>query len=120
VRLRLDDRSRRHLAVGAGILLAGLVAAVVIHVRSGTDPEALLELSPETSKKYLHDLEMYGGTANVLAVQIETWFEGLWHGRALAWTVAVLSVLGSLGYVFLTVVLPPDRDPDAHVPGPGA
>ncbi len=116
MRVALDDRGRRHLRVAAGLLVAGLVAAVVIYVRAGADAETLLEFSPETSKKDLRDLELYGGTANVLAVQFQTWLAGLWHGRALAGTVAVLSVLASLAYAFFTVVLPPYRKPDDAPP----
>ena len=110
---RLADPRTRHYLVAAAILLAGLIGAIVIYLRAGSAPGALMEFSPETSKKYLRDLELYGGTANVLAVQFQTWFAGLWRGRALAYTVAVLSALASLGYVFFAVVLPPLRDPDA-------
>jgi len=105
------DHRRRHLSVAAAILLAGLVAATFIYLRAGGGAEALLELSPETSKKYLRDLEMYGGTANVLAVEFSAWFAGLWHGRRLAYTTATLSFLGSLAYLFFTLVLPPYEDP---------
>ncbi len=113
MRWRFPDPRTRHYLLAAAILLAGLITAVVIYLRAGSAPETLLELSPETSKKYLRDLELYGGTANVLAVQFQTWFDGLWHGRRLAYTVAVISALTSLGYVFFAVVLPPYRDPDA-------
>ncbi len=112
MRTRFADPRTRHYLIAAIILLAGLIAAVVISLRAGSAPETLLELSPETSKKFLRDLELYGGTANVLAVQFQTWFDGLWHGRSLAYTVAVISVVASLGYVFFTVVLPPYRDPN--------
>ncbi len=117
----LADRRSRHLAIAAAILLAALVAAVVIYLRAASEPETLLELSPETSKKYLRDLETIGGTANVLAVETETWFAGLWHGRSLAWTVAVLGLLLALGYVFFAVILPPypGRDESDGPPGAG-
>ena len=113
MRWRLADPRRLHYLVAATILLAGLITAVVIYLRAGRAPDTLLELSPETSKRYLRDLELYGGTANVLAVQFQTWFDGLWHGRRLAYTVAVVSGLTSLGYVFFAVVLPPYHDPGA-------
>ena len=113
MRTRFADPRTRHYLIAATILLAGLIGAVVIYLRAGSAPDTLLEFSPETSKKYLRDLEFYGGTANVLAVQFQTWFDGLWHGRSLAYTVAVISVVASLGYVFFAVVLPPYRDPHA-------
>ncbi len=118
MRPKLGDRRKRHVLVAATLVVAGIAAAAVIYVRAGAAPDTPLELSPETSKRYLRDLETYGGTANVLAVEIETWFEGLWHGRALAGTIAVLAALISFGYLFFTVILPPARDPDE--PGPDA
>jgi hypothetical protein len=118
---KCSDRPTRDYLVAAAILLAGLISAVVVYLRAGNDAQALLELSPETSKKYLRDLELYGGTANVLAVELQTWFDGLWHGRALAFTVATLSTIVSLGYVFFTVVLPHDSNPTApETKDPGA
>jgi hypothetical protein len=112
MRWRFADPRTRHYLIAAIILLAGLIGAIVIYLRAGNAPDILLEFSPETSKKYLRDLELYGGTANVLAVQFQTWFDGLWHGRSLAYTVAVISAVTSLGYVFFAVVLPPYRDPN--------
>jgi hypothetical protein len=113
MRSRFVDPRTHHYLIAAIILLAGLIGAIVIYLRAGSAPDTLLELSPETSKKYLRDLELYGGTANVLAVQFQTWFDSLWHGRSLAYTVAVISAVASLGYVFFAAVLPPYRDPTA-------
>ena len=48
---------------------------------------------PLESKKYLHDLELYGGKANILFTEFRDWFAGLWYGRNLAYTVAVLTVI---------------------------
>ncbi len=104
---------RRHVAIATLILAAGLVSSVAIYLHPGAESESLLDLSPETSKKYLRALELYGGTANVLAVRFQAWFAGLWHGRSLAYTVAVLSLVAALAYLFFTVVLPPYRDPAA-------
>lgn len=110
---RFADPRTRHYLIAAIILFAGLIGAIVIYLRAGLAPDTLMEFSPETSKKYLRDLELYGGTANVLAVQFQAWFAGLWRGRALAYTVAAISAITALGYVFFAVVLPPLRDPDA-------
>ena len=41
--------------------------------------------------RHLRELEVFGGKANILATQFRQWFEGLWEGRNLAWTVATLS-----------------------------
>ena len=55
----------------------------------------------ERTKLYRHDLEVYGGRANVLADDFREWFAGLWHGRNLAFTVAVLTVLAALAWRFV-------------------
>ena len=105
-------RSRkRHVVIALLILAAGLVSSVAIYLHPGAEPESLLDFSPETSKKYLRALELYGGTANVLAVRFQAWFAVLWRGRSLAYTMAALSLVAALAYVFFTVVLPPYRDP---------
>lgn len=52
---------------------------------------------PQDSKMYRHDLELYGGKANVIANEFTRWFEGLWHGRSLAFVTAGFTVITSLG-----------------------
>ena len=109
----------RHEAVPAAILVGGLVAALIIYLAAGTATDRLGE-RPEDSKRYVRQMEVYGGKANVLASEIQGWFEGLWHGRRLAFTVFCLSVLvAAVAFVVLTP-LPPrvearrrgdDRDP---------
>jgi hypothetical protein len=78
--------------VAAVILIVGLAGAIWIYL-SAAPPEDALAYDPMQSKKYLHDLELYGGKANVLAVQLMDWFESLWHGTRLAYTVACAAVL---------------------------
>lgn len=97
----------RHYLVAAGILIAGVIAAIFIYAHATVAPEGLLELSPDTSKAFARDLQRYGGNANVLALQLRTWFAGLWHGKNLAFTVVVLAALLSAGYLFFTVVFAP-------------
>jgi len=74
------------------ILIAGLAAAIWIYLSAAPAEDALV-YDPMQSKKYLHDLELYGGKANVLAAQIMDWFESLWHGTRLAYTVACTAVV---------------------------
>jgi hypothetical protein len=71
-----EPRNRPYL-IAAIILLVGLGSAIVIYLTAGAVPDTLLELSPDSSKKYLRDLQLYGGTANVLAVELMDWFNGL-------------------------------------------
>jgi len=94
----------RHLRFAAvAILIAGLVGAIWIYLAAAPPTEDALRFDPMQSKKYLHDLELYGGKANVLAVQITDWFESLWHGTRLAYTVACAAVLLACVFWFAAV-----------------
>jgi hypothetical protein len=77
--------------IAAAILVVGLASAVWIYVAAG--PAAEDPLGRDDSKAYQRNMELYGGQANVLAFQLMTWFQGLWHGRSLAYTVGVLTLL---------------------------
>lgn len=103
---RAAEPRNRPFLIASLILLAGFGSAVVIYATAATAPDRLLEFSADSSKKYLRDLQLYGGTANVLAVELTDWFKGLWHGRSLAFTVAAITVVGCLGYLFFAVLLP--------------
>jgi hypothetical protein len=94
---------RTHLYLAsAAILLAGVVSAVLVYRAALDEPndEAGYEVvggfiypsGSEYSKKYVHDLQLYGGQANVLADRFTRWFSGLWQGRSLAYTVACTAV----------------------------
>ena len=48
------------------------------------------------TKKYVHDLQLYGGNAAVLADEFMRWFNGLWRGESLAYTVGFLTAAISL------------------------
>ncbi len=73
-----------------------------------------LGFEPEDSKKYLRQMEMIGGKANVVASQLQTWFDGLWHGRGLARTVAVLTVVLAGTFWFSTHPGPPTVRPPSE------
>jgi hypothetical protein len=98
--------------VGAIVLLVGLGSAGVIYLTAGNDSGDFLgyemvggevyQVSPEESKTYKHELEVYGGKANVLADEFMRWFAGLWHGKSLAITVACISIFTSVGIFFVT------------------
>jgi len=105
--VRLDGLGRSlqegRKRVAASILLAGVASAVVLYL-AAAPPAGPPGERPEDSKRYLRQMEVYGGSANVLASEIREWFEGLWHGRTLAFTVAGLSALLAL---FVAVALTP-------------
>jgi hypothetical protein len=80
-----------------------------VFLLAGARPEDPLA-DQHSSKKYLHDLEVYGGKANVLAAEFREWFAGLWRGKSLAGTIAVLTVAAAWVYRFFATPLPPIED----------
>jgi len=84
---------RRLRFVGAVILVLGLASAIWIYLAAAPATGDALGYNPEESKQYLRTMELYGGKANVLAAELRQWFEGLWHGTRLAYTVACATVL---------------------------
>jgi hypothetical protein len=110
--------ARRVRVVTRAILAVGFSASIAVFAAAGARPEDPLT-DQLNSKKYLHDLEMYGGKANVLASEFREWFAGLWYGRNLAFTIAALTVLTALVYRFFAIPLPGDpeeEDEDADRP----
>jgi hypothetical protein len=104
---------RKYLYFMSGIvLLAGLGSAVAIYhsssdySRSAQAYEDDYPISPEDTKQYLRGLQLYGGTANVLADEFRNWFAGLWYGKSLAVTVAFISILLSVGIFYISYRLP--------------
>jgi hypothetical protein len=100
------------------VLLVGFAAAIVIWVVAGPDPEDMPGYDPMQNKMYLHDLEVYGGKANLLAAEFRDWFVGLWQGRNLAFTVAFLTVLVVLIMRFIARHPAMDEEESAVVQGP--
>ena len=91
--------------VSAIVLIAGLGGAALIYLTTDDysdnvgyeiiDGQAY-PINPEDSKTYMHDMEIYGGKANVIADEFMRWFDGLWHGKGLAYTVAFFAIFISL------------------------
>ncbi len=99
----------RRKTVAAAILLAGIAAGLVLYVVAPPPEEDLLANQANESKRYLRQMEEYGGTINVLASQLSDWFAGLWQGKTLGITIACLSgVLALVVFIALTPIAPPD------------
>lgn len=100
--------------ISLALLILGIGAAVAIFVTAG--PEKIDPLDPLSdpfqSKKYLHEMRVIGGKSNVFAAQVMHWFNSLWHGRPLAGTVIVLTVLVVLAFRFVIV------RPELYMPQP--
>lgn len=116
------DRLARRRALALVVLAAGLagaawVYAAALEAEAQDNPQgysSALLMSPEYSKKFLRDLEVYGGKANVLMFKFRAWLEGLFQGRSLAYVMAGLSLLISAA-LFLGGCRGPGR---AEPPGP--
>ncbi len=84
--------------VTAGILALGFGCAAFIYLFARTQADNALGYDPMDTKKYLRDLELFGGKSNVLATQFTLWWQGLWQGRNLAFTMAFLTVCLALAF----------------------
>lgn len=102
--------------ISAVVLLFGLGSALWIYRTAENDASGVLgyeeeggsvyPVMPEDSKKYLRDLELYGGKANVLMDELRRGFVGLWHGKLLAFTVGCISIFVSFGVFYAANHLP--------------
>ena len=102
--------------ISAIILLVGLGSAILIYRTTESSSSAVLgydeqggsvyPIMPEDSKRYLRDLELYGGKANVLMDELRRGFVGLWHGKSLAFTIACITIFFSFGVFYAASRLP--------------
>ncbi|MDA8432343.1 MAG: hypothetical protein M0Z60_05190 [Nitrospiraceae bacterium] len=128
-RRRPKGALRRRLQIaGAAILLAGLAGAAAVYGTAVDGPQRdagyemaggqVYPVSPEDSKTYIHDMEVFGGKSAVVSDAFRRWFAGLWHGKSLAFTVACSAVFISAGFFLAGARLPlllrdegADKDP---------
>lgn len=85
------------------LLLLGFGSALAIYLMASPTPVDPLLGPPLVTKKELREMMAIGGNANVLSTEIRDWFAGLWHGKSLAGTVAVLTVGVTLGFRFVAM-----------------
>lgn len=83
-------QKRLYLA-GVAALVIGVILAVIIYATT-PPPDSAVSMYSIADPRYQIELQRIGGNAAVLAAQIHQWFDSLWHGTALAWTVAVLGI----------------------------
>jgi hypothetical protein len=93
------------------VLIVGLGSAVFVYQTAENAGDNILvyegergtreSVMPQDSKKYLRDLELYGGKANVLATGFRLWLAGLWHGKPLAYILACAAILLSFWFLYL-------------------
>ena len=102
--------------LSAIILVVGLGSAILIYQTAENYLGGVLGYEegggsvypnmPEDSKKYLRDLQLYGGKANVLMDEFRRWFVGLWHGKSLAFMVSCITILISFGIFYVANYFP--------------
>ncbi len=114
--------SRHVRLLTAFILIVGLGSSILTYLTAGDESQTVLaydssggyiyQVKPEDSKIYMHDLELYGGKANVLMSDFTRWFTELWHGKSLAITIACITVLVAFGFFTVAGHFLPDQMPD--------
>jgi hypothetical protein len=108
------DLKTRLNFTGGFVLLVGLGSALLIYLQAERASENALVADFLDSKRYRHDLELYGGNVTVIADDFCRWFDGLWHGEALAGTIACLAVAMALGIFFVARHMPAGTEPEFH------
>jgi hypothetical protein len=116
IKLKIMNLRKCLYLTSAVILLVGLISSILIYRAAMNDSTS--DLSYEIvggfvypggggyTKKYVHDLQLYGGNAAVLADEFMRWFAGLWHGKSLSFTVAGIAFLLSFGVLIATNNMP--------------
>jgi hypothetical protein len=93
-RMRPFNRDPRHLRwLAYAIVFIGLGSAVFLYATTSPPPQYPLGYDPFASKKYVRELEVYGGKINIVAVEFRQWCASLWRGKPLAYTIALLTIL---------------------------
>ena len=87
------------------ICILGLGRALFIYLTAEPTPVSPFGYDPFTSKRYIRELELYGGKFNVLAAEFSQWLGGLWHGKSLAFTISGISL--SLAFLLWFISTPP-------------
>jgi hypothetical protein len=117
------DLQARLYACAVAALVAGMLAAVAIWFTAGDDPGPAAyqivvvdgkpyPIAPGESKRYVRDLQQFGGKAGVLFDELNRWFAGLWRGRSLAVTVGWIAAALSVALFLLGWIQPDAAEPD--------
>jgi hypothetical protein len=123
VNWKIKNRRAFLNAIGVITLVVGLGSAIWIYRTAGNDSNNILgyegrggsvyPVKPEDSKKFMRDLELYGGKTNVLLYEFRVRLVGLWQGKSPAYMVAFLSVFLSL-VVYASSCLSSGSESDPH------
>jgi hypothetical protein len=116
---RLTRAQLRLYAVGYAVLAIGCGCSLWAYRVAVRDElgDSLMAQARNT-RAYQGQMEYIGGKANVLGSEISSWFIGLWHGRNLAYTLAVLTI-GIALLCFYAAFALPDLPPFGDEPADG-
>jgi hypothetical protein len=91
------------------VLFSGLSSAAFIRLaqdridrQSGATADSNELLSPENSRRYTHDVELYYGKTGLVMEKCKRWLESMTHGRPLAILIAVASLILDAGLFRMT------------------
>jgi hypothetical protein len=108
---KVTDLRESLILIGAILIFFGLCSAIFIYQTAGNDSGNVLgyeiidgsvyPITPEDSRLYRRDLELFGGKSAVVADDFSRWFFQLWHGKLLAFTIAGISIFISLILFFV-------------------
>ena len=104
----LPPHQRVRLA-GWIVLVVGWIAAAAVYLSARTD-EAGGDLGDLARQREMQQLERLGGRASVQATRLDDWLSSLWHGRRLAGTLAVLSLVVAAGCLHVGGLMAEDVD----------
>jgi len=102
-------------AACAFVLAAGLACAGWIYAWADDGPDLSgayqivvvngvpTPIAANESKAYMRDVQRFGGKLGLVFDDVGRWWNGLWHGKSLALTVATLTVVLSFGLYFIAL-----------------
>ena len=93
------------------MLVLGLSGAAGIFFSAEPERYDPLINDPLGRKRYARQMQVIGGKANLLAADFNDWFGSLWHGQALAGSMAVLTVVATLTFRFVATIPPAPSKP---------
>ena len=96
----------------AVVLVLGLFSSLLIYFTAEEAPETgqVFYDSPQLSKKYVRELERFGGKQAVIFDEIIRWLDERFSGKALGVTIGCLSLVVALALFLFARWLPPDQE----------
>ncbi len=97
-----------------GILIAGLIGAIVIYVLAVDDGNADPNAYIANRSLYEFQIQRIGGMSAVYFARFNEWLSSLWHGRQLAYTVGLLTLAISFACFWIgDLIAPSEQDDDS-------